>query len=58
MLPSPYVVFDVAVGFALHDEGSPRWVYLAMRCTQDGALGVYADWKIDYTPGSHLFESV
>ena len=50
--------FNVAVGFALYDDGDPRWVYLGMRCTEDGTLGVYADWKIDYTPSTHLFESI
>jgi ribosomal protein L37E len=50
--------FNVAVGFAVHDVGDPRWVYLGMRCAEDGLLGVYADWKIDYTPSSHLFASV
>lgn len=50
--------FNVAVGFALYDDENPRWVYLGLRCIGDGTLGVYADWKIDYTPSTHLFESV
>lgn len=50
--------FNAAVGFALYDEENPRWVYLGLRCTEDGALGVYSDWKIDYTPSAHLFDSV
>ena len=51
--------FNVAVGFALYDGGNDiRWVYLGLRCTDDGVLGAYTDWKIDYTPSSHLYERV
>ncbi|WP_155856066.1 hypothetical protein [Cellulomonas sp. URHD0024] len=46
--------FDVAVGYSLLDDGDVRWVSVALRCQTDGLLGVYADWKIDYTPSGHL----
>ncbi len=47
-------LFELAVGFALRDTGEVRWVYVALRCVADGVLGVYADWKIDYSPTDHL----
>ncbi|MEU4676443.1 hypothetical protein [Micromonospora sp. NPDC023737] len=31
-----------------------RWVSVGLRCTQDGTLGVYTDWKIDYSPTRQL----
>jgi hypothetical protein len=49
--------FNAAVGFALRDDGDVRWVHLGLRCTTDGTLGVYTDWKVDYSPTAHLFES-
>lgn len=51
-------VFNVAAGFALHDDGDVRWVDLGLRCVLDGVLGCYADWQIDYSPTSHLFEQI
>ena len=51
-------IFNVAVGFAHHENGDVRWVYVALRCLQDGTLGVYADWKIDYSPTKELFDRV
>lgn len=51
--------FNVAVGFAVYDGGdNVRWVYVGLRCTRDGVLGVYTDWKIDYVPSSHLYDQV
>ena len=51
--------FNTAVGFAFHDDSDDvRWVYLALRCTTDGVLGCYADWKIDYSPTAHLMRAV
>ena len=50
--------FDVAVGFSLLDDGEVRWVSLGLRCRADGRLGVYADWKIDYTPSQQLLRMV
>ena len=52
-------VFNTAVGFAFYaDSSDVRWVYLALRCTEDGVLGCYADWKIDYAPSGHLLQAV
>jgi hypothetical protein len=51
-------IFNVAVGFALRDDGDVRWVYVGLRCTKDGILGVYADWKIDFSPTVHLLDRV
>ncbi|MFI5896109.1 alpha/beta fold hydrolase [Actinoplanes sp. NPDC051513] len=34
-----------------------RWISIGLRCLTDGTLGVYADWKIDYTPTAHLLTS-
>jgi hypothetical protein len=51
-------VFKVAVGFALRDGGDVKWVYVGLWCTADGTLGVYTDWKIDYSPTSGLLTSV
>ncbi len=48
--------FELAVGYALRDDGDIRWVSVGARCTADGTLGVYADWKIDYSPTDHLFD--
>lgn len=50
--------FEVCVGFALRDDGDVRWIYVAARCTACGILGVYADWKIDYSPTDHLLTAV
>ena len=51
--------FNLAVGFANYDDGDDvRWVYLALRCNNDGVLGCYADWKIDYSPSEHLLRAV
>ena len=50
--------FNVAGGFALRDDGEVHWVYVGLRCTRDGVLGCYADWKIEYSPTSHLFDRV
>lgn len=46
--------FSLAVGFARAENGEVRWVSVGARCLRDGSLGVYADWKIDYTPTAHL----
>ncbi|GAA1902533.1 hypothetical protein [Lapillicoccus jejuensis] len=56
--PCGGAVFEVAVGFAFTAEQDVRWVYVALRCTADGVLGVYADWKIDDSPGDHLLTEV
>ena len=46
--------FEVAVGFALRDDGDIRWVSIGLRCVDDGLLGVYSDWKIDYSSTDEL----
>lgn len=50
--------FAVAVGFAFRSDGEVRWVSIGLRCLRDGSLGVYADWKIDYSPSAHLLELI
>ena len=58
--PCRHEQFDVAVGFSMRegDEADEvRWVYVGLRCQNDGLLGVYADWKIDYSPSEHLLRS-
>lgn len=55
--PCGHEQFDVAVGYALFDDGEVRWVSVGLRCQRDGLLGVYADWKIDYSPSRHLLAS-
>ncbi|MFB0633174.1 hypothetical protein [Streptomyces sp. AB3(2024)] len=31
---------------------------VGLRCQKGGAAGVYADWKIDYSPTDHLLPMV
>ncbi|MET9468211.1 hypothetical protein ABZY44_26330 [Streptomyces sp. NPDC006544] len=50
--------FEVAVAFSLADDGLVRWVTVGLRCRRDGAVGVYAEWKIDYGPTDHLLTMV
>jgi hypothetical protein len=50
--------FEVAVGFAVRTGGHVRWVSIGARCVRDGVMGVYSDWKIDYSPTAHLFDQV
>ncbi len=50
--------FEIGVAFALHDDGDVRWLTIGCRCMTCGILGVYADWKIDYSPTDHLFAAV
>ncbi|MEV4682240.1 hypothetical protein [Streptomyces kurssanovii] len=50
--------FETAVGFSLAGDGSVRWVTVGLRCQKDGAVGIYADWKIDYGPTDHLLTMV
>ena len=52
--PCGHEEFDVAVGFALGEDSEVRWVSVGLRCRNDGLLGVYADWKIDYSPSRQL----
>ena len=54
--PCGGVEFAIAVGFAPVGDGSDdvRWVSIGLRCLRDGMLGVYTDWRIDYSPSGHL----
>jgi hypothetical protein len=56
--PCGGTIFNVAVGFAMRDDGSVSWVYNGLRCVEDGTLGVYGEWRIDYEPSGHLLERV
>jgi hypothetical protein len=57
--PCGYEEFDVAAGFALREDAHEvRWVSIGLRCRNDGLLGVYADWKVDYSPSRHLLTAV
>lgn len=49
--------FNVAIGFARRDD-EVHWIYLGLRCTTDGVLGCYADWKVDYALSGHLLSRV
>ncbi len=46
--------FEVAVGFSFRQDEEVRWVTVGGRCPNCGVLGVYADWKIDYSPSREL----
>lgn len=50
--------FERAVASSLGDEVSVRWVTIGRQCQKDGALGIYADWKIDYSSTDHLLTVV
>ncbi|MEU0374838.1 hypothetical protein ABZ070_32455 [Streptomyces sp. NPDC006283] len=50
--------FESAVAFSLASDGSVRWVTVRLRCQKDGAVRVYADWKIGYGPTDHLLTMV
>jgi hypothetical protein len=50
--------FEVAVGFTERIDGELGGVYLALRCTADGVLGLYADWKINSAPTRKLLDLV
>jgi hypothetical protein len=48
--------FEAADAFSLAGDGLVRWVTVGLRCRIDGVAGVYADWKIDYSPTGHLLD--
>lgn len=53
--------FEVAVGFSFYEDSPTadvRWVYIAARCTTDGLLGYYSDWKVRHHPSHQLVDSV
>lgn len=52
-------MFNVAAGFAFREDSDEvRWIYLGRRCVNDGVLGCFAEWKIDYSPSAQLVDSV
>ena len=56
--PCGHEEFDVAVGYAVYDDTDDvRWVSIGLRCRSDSQMGVYADWKIDYSPSGHLYDA-
>jgi len=55
--PCGGTTYAAAVGFALRPDSEVRWVSVGIRCITDGALGVCADWKISYSPTTHLVEA-
>ena len=57
--PCGHAEFDVAVGFSMRaDELEVRWVSVGLRCRRDGLIGVYTDWKVDYSPSKQLLQAV
>ncbi len=50
--------FVIGVGFSLTDASEIRWVSIGLICTNDGVAGVYADWKIDYSPSTQLLQAL
>jgi hypothetical protein len=49
--------FHTAVGYARTKDGKDvKWVYIGLRCIACGLAGVYADWKIDYSPSLGLLD--
>lgn len=56
--PCGDAIFNVAGGCSVRDDGDIDWVFVGLRCIGDGALGCYTDWKIDYSPTSHLLGMV
>lgn len=48
--------YEVGVGFSLRPDGEVRWITIGERCVTCGTLGSFVDWKIDYSPTSHLFK--
>lgn len=50
---------NLCVGFSLYAEKDCiRWLYIGVRCTGCGILGVFGDWKIGYGPSLHLLDQV
>ena len=43
-----------------HKGKNPRrmvkWIHVGGICVRCGVVGLYADWKIDYAPTSHLYD--
>ena len=53
-------MFNVGAGFSLN-KGEGRhvqWITIGQRCVRCGILGSFVDWKIGYSPSSHLIDQV
>lgn len=51
--------FNLAVGFAFFaDSDDVRWLFIGLRCVACGELGMYGDWKIDYSPSRQLLDQM
>jgi hypothetical protein len=50
--------FELAVAFSHRDDGTVKWLTVGLRCGGCGILGAAVDWKIDYSPASHLYDQV
>ena len=51
-------VYNTRVGFRRRRNGSVKWVYIGVRCTQCKALGSPLDWKIDYEPTDEMERNI
>lgn len=51
-------VYNTRVGFRRRKNGSVRWVYIGVRCTQCKALGSPLDRKIDYEPTDEMERNI
>lgn len=50
---------ELSVGVSLYaGSADVRWLYLGCRCTDCGLVGVYADWKNEYTGYQQLLRQV
>ena len=50
--------FELVVGFSHRDDGTVKWITVGLRCVDCGILDSPVDWKIDYSPASHLYDQV
>jgi len=50
--------FELAVAFSHRDDGTVKWITVGQRCSGCGILAAAVDWKIDYSPTSHLYDQV
>ncbi len=53
-------IFNAGAGFSLEKGKGPdvQWVTIGQRCVRCGILGSFTDWKISYSPSSHLIDQV
>jgi hypothetical protein len=52
--PCKQRVFEIGVGFSFREQGEVKWITVGQRCSKCGILASYVDWKIDYSPSTHL----